>query len=47
MWMSDETLRIVAAITSCSLMIKLYDWLRLFDGTSFYILLIAETMKDI
>lgn len=28
-------------------MVKCYDWLRLFESTSFYILLIGETLNDI
>ena len=39
-------LRIMAAIASCTLLIKMYDWLRLFENTSFYILLVEETMRD-
>jgi hypothetical protein len=42
-----ETLRPIAAIASCTLMIKVFDWLRLFEGTAFYILLVQETLKDI
>ena len=42
-----ENLRAMAAIASCTLMIKVFDWLRLFEGTAFYILLVQETMKDI
>ena len=33
-------LRVMAACTSCLMFIKMYDWLRLFDSTSFYILLV-------
>ena len=28
-------------------MIKVFDWLRLFEGTAFYILLVQETLKDV
>lgn len=28
-------------------MVKLFDWLRLFEDTAFYILLVSETMADI
>lgn len=28
-------------------MVKLFDWLRLFEDTAFYILLVSETMSDI
>ena len=37
----------MAAFSSCSLMIKFYDWLRLFESTSFFILLIERTLNDI
>ena len=40
-WISIETLRVIAAIASFSLANKFYDWLRLFDETSFFILLIG------
>ena len=44
---SYEVLRILAAFASCCQMVKCYDWLRLFESTSFYILLITETLNDI
>ena len=44
---SAETLRVMGAFASCCQMIKIYDWLRMFDDTSFFILLIGETLKDI
>ena len=37
----------MAAIASSCLMIKFYDWLRLFESTAFYITLIEYTLKDI
>lgn len=40
-------LRIMAAFASCATMIKVYDWMRLFDSTAFFILLIKETLKDV
>ena len=40
-------LRALAAVASCTLMVKVFDWLRLFENTAFYILLVQETMKDI
>ena len=40
-WIKIETLRVLAAIASFSLANKFYDWLRLFDETSFFILLIG------
>ena len=42
-----ETLRLFAAIASCLLITKFYDWLRLFEGTAFYILLVEYTLRDI
>lgn len=35
-----NSLRIIAALNSFLLSIKIFDWLRLFDATAFYILLI-------
>ena len=40
-------LRILASLASCFLIMKVYDWMRLFERTSFYILLIQETISDI
>lgn len=42
-----NALRVMAAIDSCCMFIKMFDWLRLFEGTAFYILLVAETLSDI
>ena len=39
--------RIMAAFATCAIFIKLYDWLRLFENTAFYVLLVKLTMKDI
>ena len=44
---SVEALRILAAIASCLTLLKLFDWLRLFEDTAFYVLLVFETLKDI
>ena len=46
-FMSTETLRITASFASFSLAFKFYDWLRLFEGTSFFIQLIEQTFKDV
>ena len=47
-WMiSFEHLRVMASIATCFLIFKLFDWLRLFEGTSFYILLVENTLSDI
>ena len=40
-------IRVAAAFDSCLIFAKLYDWLRLFESTSFYILLITQTIDDI
>ena len=37
----------MAAVASCFILIKIFDWLRLFEGTSFYIILIEYTLTDI
>jgi len=42
-----EWLRIMAAIASFCMLAKVFDWLRLFEETAFYILLMSETLKDI
>lgn len=44
---SVENLRIIAAVATCTLFTKLYDWLRLFQDTSFYVLLVKLTVRDI
>ena len=45
--MSIDTLRTLAAIASCFMLMNGYNWLRLFDSTTFYIMLLGETVKDI
>ncbi len=42
--MSD--IRVVASLSSCAIMLKVFDWLRLFNKTAFYIQLIEETLRD-
>mmetsp|Transcript_2938 Transcript_2938/g.4004 ORF Transcript_2938/g.4004 Transcript_2938/m.4004 type:complete len:230 (-) Transcript_2938:532-1221(-) len=44
---SDETTRVFAAFGSCFTLLKLLDWLRLFEQTAFYVLLVGETLSDI
>ena len=39
-WMSMQVMRVVAATASLSLLVKMYDWLRIFDLTGFLIELI-------
>lgn len=41
---SIESIRILASIVSLCIFVKLFDWLRLFEGTAFYILLVGETL---
>ena len=40
-------MRVIASIACCSLLFKLYDWLKLFNSTAFYIRLIEITLNDI
>lgn len=42
-----ETAAILAALAVFSLMIKSYEWLRIFDKAAFYIYLIGQTIVDI
>ena len=44
---SLECLQALTAIASFSMMVKVFDWMRLFEGTSFYVLLIIQTIKEI
>ena len=47
---TDNTIgyqRYLAAVSVCCLWIKVIDWLRLFDGTAFYIQLIMMTLSSI
>ena len=44
---SASTLARLAAFSSFSLVLKAFDWMRLFDRTAFYILLLAETIEDV
>ena len=46
-WISEENLRIIASFASCFLMIKLYNWLQLFEKTAFYVMLVELTIKGI
>ena len=40
-------LRVIGILASFFLVVKIFDWLRLFDKTTFYILLIEETIQDV
>ena len=44
---SLEILRPMASIASWALLMKVFDWLRLFEPTAFYIKLVQETLWDI
>ena len=46
-WLSFQSLRMLASISCCSLIIKFYDWLRVFEVFSFYISLMENTICDI
>ena len=43
-WIPIKTLRRLSAIASCLLITKIYDWLRLFTETSFYVQLVTQTI---
>jgi len=38
---------ILSALIAIMMWIKMLDWLRLFDGTAFYIKLIVKTLSDV
>ena len=42
-----ETHRVIAAISIFIIWFKLFDWLRLFEETAFYLKLIFKTLSDI
>ena len=44
---SDSTRRVVAALLVILIWGKMFDWLRMFDSTSFYVLLLMRTIRDI
>ena len=44
---SSQKIAILASISSLALLVNSFNWLRLFDSTSFYILLLGETLSDI
>ena len=46
-WIELDMMRVIASLASCLLLIKLYDWLKLFTTTAFYIRLIEITLYDI
>ena len=45
--MPVESQRIVAAFACCFTLIKLFDWLRLYEDTGFYVRLVQVTIYDV
>ena len=45
--LSMEAMRVIAAFGSFCTLVKLIDWLRLFEQTAFYVLLVQITLEDI
>ena len=46
-WLSFQVLRVLAALSCSTLMLKFYGWLRVFESLSFYVSLIENTLYDI
>ena len=46
-WIEIDSLATMSAFATFSMFVKVLDWMRLFDQTSFYILLIKQTVRDI
>ena len=46
-FISMGILRAIASIASCLMILKVFNWLKLFEQTSFFILLLEQTLKDI
>lgn len=44
---SIQTRRIMSAMLTFILWLKIFDWMRMFDATSFYVKLISQTLFDI
>ena len=44
---SVENIGILTSFASCLLMLKIYDWLRLFEKTSFYVKLVELTLEGV
>ena len=44
---SIENIGILTSFASCLLMLKIYDWLRLFEKTSFYVKLVELTLEGV
>ena len=45
-WIPRESLVTMSALVAFAMMIKMFDWMRLFSNTAHYITLIGETLKD-
>ena len=45
-WFQREKLVTMSALVAFSMMMKLFDWMRLFSNTAHYITLIKETLRD-
>ena len=43
-WIEMENLVTLSSIATFSMLVKVFDWMRLFDQTSFYVLLIKEVV---
>ena len=46
-WFSHEHLRLMCAFVGLEIWFKMFDWMRIFDSTAFYIKLIQQTFNDI
>lgn len=46
-WITVKDLRIMASFATMMLLTNVYDWLRLFEPTAFFVQLIARTIYDI
>ena len=44
---TTNLLTVLGAFSSFTILLKAFDWMRLFDESSFYILLLKETIGDI
>ena len=42
-----QSLRLIAALASFALLVNIYDWLRLFQITGFFVTLVEKTLTDI
>lgn len=46
-FIEEDTRKIMSALVGMLLWLKMFDWMRMFDTTSFYIKLIKQTFSDI